>query len=731
MTDKSVSQFQDLALAATDEPARQAEIIEAHQQVADEKTTIAKADSAAILPQPMLKQESSRVLHAYLAAVIIVNFSLLFLKGYSADLGYWEDWINQLTRNGYSNFNGNYPPFYIHWLYLVGNFYTAVGIPLEANNFLKFLTQLPVALTHCLLATIVFSILNRFNAQRHFLHMIMMLTVFNPTILVNGPIWGQVDLIPVTFVVIALLLNFHDRFSYLAIPVFVLALLTKFQMIAFAPVFGFLFFRNIKKNLIGILISIVVGAVIFMPSIIAGHFVKAFKLAYIDTLGQYPMTTFNAANIWILLTSNTAPDSQILFGVAESSPLVKVFTAKYFGILLFVLIALWIFVQGAYQQIINTLTLNKSIRDKQTANEDNKTSLENPDSIDNSDTPKNSDALENITIENNNAHEKTAALESSLAIENDILRQKNSTFAHNDILTNNSTAVEIIQQPLSQALFASMICCMAFFTFLPAMHERYLFPAAIIALIYATAAQKKLIYPITLSLLCSLNMFIILEVNGSNIWHGLAWLMVAITILGLLETIFGETFFNRVKNASLFVYRIPVLSVWVFIAAFSVMFFSFYDKYRILEVALEKNEILLTSLPKLSATQDHGTLKNNFSYDGNRLSIGNHRYAQGLGTHANSDIKYELPEGAIQFSFIAGLDDEVGVADVQFSVWGDDKLLWESKPFYGYEEATEVQVDVRGVKVLSLKVAALKEDKWDHANWVSTVITLSQPASAP
>src|SRR5690606_12095682 len=139
-------------------------------------------------------------------------------------------------------------------------------------------------------------------------------TTLNPAILVNGPIWGQVDLIPATMVFGAILLSTYQRYAYLAIPVFSLSLLTKFQMIAFAPVFGFLFFRNPGKNLFGAFIAIILGALIFMPAILAGHFIQSFNQAYIDTLGQYPMTTFNAANIWILLTGNVAPDSVILFG---------------------------------------------------------------------------------------------------------------------------------------------------------------------------------------------------------------------------------------------------------------------------------------------------------------------------------------------------------------------------------------------------------------------------------
>ena len=72
------------------------------------------------------------------------------------------------------------------------------------------------------------------------------------------------------------------------------------------------------------------------------------------------------------------------------------------------------------------------------------------------------------------------------------------------------------------------------------------------------------------------------------------------------------------------------------------------------------------------------------------------------------------------------MDDEVGTADVQFSVWGDDTLLWESATHLGHErDPSTYTLDVRGVQKLNLKVAALKDDKWDHANWVNTIITFA------
>ncbi|MEN0036790.1 MAG: NPCBM/NEW2 domain-containing protein [Cellvibrio sp.] len=584
---------------------------------------------------------SSSLLQTYLVLAVTANFSLLFLKGYSQDLGYWQDWVRQLSTSGYDGFNGNYPPLYVHWLYLVGKFYTLTGIPLEHNDFLKFLTQIPVTIFHCLLVLLVFSQLQRFNASRSFMHTMMLLTVLNPAILVNGPIWGQVDLIPAVMVFAAMLLAVDQRWSYLSIPIFALALLTKFQMIAFAPVFGFLFFRNTSKHLIGILLAIVLGAVVFLPSILAGHFWQAVKQAYIDTLGQYPMTTFNAANIWILLTGNTAPDNIVLFGIASDSALATIFTAKYFGMILFSLTALYIFLQGIHFLVKNNTNYNE-------------------------------------------------------------------------------------RQLLIHSFFSAMICAVAFFTLLPAMHERYLFPAVVLAIAYSAIAQQKLIYPIIICVLCALNMLIILEINGSDIWHGLSLLIVIVLVLAIAELIVGKKLFDALSKLISRATKTPFAAVIFTIIAIAGMLNYFFDRYQIHQLSLGENQQFLTELPLSYARQDHGKMALNRSYDGNHLSLANRRYAQGIGTHANSDIQYQLPSGATEFSFKVGLDDEVGTADVQFSVWGDGELLWESKPILGHERNLPTHtIKITGIEKLNLKVAALKDDKWDHANWVNTVISFT------
>lgn len=581
-------------------------------------------------------------LHYYLILVVILNFSLLFLKGYSQDLGYWKDWVQQLSNNGYDGFNGNYPPLYIHWLYLVGKLYSLSGIPLEPNDFLKFLTQLPVTLFHCLLTILIYFQLQKTNAKPLLQQAAMALTVFNPAILVNGPLWGQVDLIPAVMVYCSLIAASNWRYAYLAIPLFTLALLTKFQTIAFAPVFGFLFFNKPRQHVIGIMMAIGLGFLIFMPSIIAGHFWQSFRQAYIDTLGQYPMTTFNAANLWILLTGNTVPDNIVLFGIASDSVASKIFMAKHFGMLLFSVTSLVVFIHGLYFLIKNKGCLSSN-------------------------------------------------------------------------------------QLLGYSLFAATICALAFFVLLPAMHERYLFPATIMALGYCAAARQKILYPALISAACALNMLIILEINGSDIWYGLSWLSVGLLIIALIDHLSNHHLLEKTQRLLQRTYRIPLLSFWFFVGASGLMTIYLYDRYHIHKIELTSNQILLTELPLIYARQDHGNMKLNRSFDGNPLSVANRRYAQGIGTHSRSDIQYRLPVDAEEFSFMAALDDEVGTADVQFSVWGDGQLLWESPPIYGYERRVPTHtLNISDIRLLNLKVAPMKNDKWDHANWINTVITLKK-----
>lgn len=584
-------------------------------------------------------------LQLYLCLVIIFNLGLLFWDGNGGDIGFWEDWVKQLSTNGYQGFNGNYPPIYIHWLHLVGQFYNYLQIPVENNLFLKYLSQIPILLAHLILIGIVYQILKRFYHNTGHFHACMLLTALNPALFLNGPIWGQIDVIPLIPVLLAILVSTSTCYRAFTFPLYTLALLTKFQMIAFAPVMGIIFFRHYKIHLIGCALSIAVIALAFLPSMIAGNFAKSFKLAYVDVLHQYGATTMGAANIWILLTGNAAPDTIILFGINPDSPLAILFKAKNFGMISFFLVCLIVFLQGLGQLVENRLP------------------TKNPENA-------------------------------------------------------------------SKLFFYGMICTAAFFTLLPAMHERYLLPAVIASLVFYAFNPRKIIYPLVLTLISAFNVAMCLGIKTSSVWPAISWIMLAIFCYVLMELLFGKHWTSIIKKIFNTTSGFKYTWLVVLVLGLTYMTHRLYNENRLESPLLKEGQLLLVDLPVAHYKQDYGQLSINKSVNRNRLTANNQRYAIGLGTHANSVIEYKLPQNSKSLSLLVALDDEVESASVKFSVWDEGKLLWESKNHYGAEEPEAAEIDVSGTTLLRLRVDGINDISGDHANWLSPVLTLDTNSGA-
>jgi len=604
-------------------------------------------NNAASYNAQMMSSSNRSILYAYwlqvyLVLVVICNFTLLFWNSNGGDTGFWEDWVKQLLAKGYTDFNGNYPPIYIHWLSVCSFIYSYLQMPVENNIFLKYLTQIPILLSHLSLTGIIFFILKSCRASPIHFHTSLLLTVLNPAILFNGPIWGQIDILPVVPVIIGLLAGISARYKIYAFPFYTLGLLTKFQMIAFAPVFGVLFFLDYKTHLKAVGLCLLVILVAFLPYIFTHHFFSAIKLAYIDVLHQYGTTTMGASNIWILLTGNAAPDSIILFGVDSSSPLAIIFKAKHFGMISFSCVCLCVFIQG---------------------------------------------------VSNLRARKYT----------------QTSSILINDIL------------------FYAVICSMAFFTLLPAMHERYLLPAVITSLVYFAVNPAKAIYPIAFSFISAFNLAMTLGIKTSSVWPLISWIMLAAFLYGLMELIYKRSWIIFVKDVTQKIFSFTLAFPVFLIITTLTIGNQLFGLTKIHTLELSDHQVDLTTLKPVYATQSYGRLSINKSLNGSTLSVAGKRFANGLGTHADSRIDYILPEKVQELSVIVGLDDEIESANVTFSVWGDEKLLWESSPFYGAEKDLQpVKIPINTVKKLSLRVSGMGDISSDHADWIQPVLNLEK-----
>lgn len=131
-----------------------------------------------------------------------------------------------------------------------------------------------------------------------------------------------------------------------------------------------------------------------------------------------------------------------------------------------------------------------------------------------------------------------------------------------------------------------------------------------------------------------------------------------------------------------------------------------------------------------------GTIKLNKSIDGNRLSVGGKTNPwsipgvgpdySGIGTHANSEIVYNLNGLYDKFTTSIGVDDEVrkNHGSVIFKIYADNELLYTSPVMKSGDSAKDVAVSVKGKQQLKLVVDGTKDGITnDHADWLHPYLT--------
>ena len=128
----------------------------------------------------------------------------------------------------------------------------------------------------------------------------------------------------------------------------------------------------------------------------------------------------------------------------------------------------------------------------------------------------------------------------------------------------------------------------------------------------------------------------------------------------------------------------------------------------------------LSDLNWTSATVGWGTIHKDLSIEGNPIHIRGTTYARGIGTHAVSQITYNLGGKYQSFLSDVGVDDETsGQGFVEFKVVGDGKVLFDSGVLGGNSPVDHINVSVAGVQQLQLLAlnGIAANWNWDHADW--------------
>ena len=106
--------------------------------------------------------------------------------------------------------------------------------------------------------------------------------------------------------------------------------------------------------------------------------------------------------------------------------------------------------------------------------------------------------------------------------------------------------------------------------------------------------------------------------------------------------------------------------------------------------------------------------------DGKMITINGVSYRKGLGVHAYSEVLFDLDSLYTFFQTSIGVDDSTACdrASVQFSIYLDNVLAYQSPVMLQGDTAIDIELDVINVRQLKLVVTDADEDMTcDHANW--------------
>ena len=110
--------------------------------------------------------------------------------------------------------------------------------------------------------------------------------------------------------------------------------------------------------------------------------------------------------------------------------------------------------------------------------------------------------------------------------------------------------------------------------------------------------------------------------------------------------------------------------------------------------------------------------------DGSTITLNGTTYAKGLGVHALSDVRVNLPAGCTRFKASVGLDDEVGAnGSVSFQVYAGTTQIYSSGVMTGTTATKSIDVSITGASELRLVVGnGGDNDAYDHADWAEARI---------
>lgn len=261
--------------------------------------------------------KSANYLPLKLSALLLLAFLVRILlsvkePGYEVDINCFRAWADGAYRLGLSHFYSeigfcDYTPGYIYILWLLGILRAKISFLSSSILLLK----MPAIICDLISGYLLFK-LAKDNFSENSALFLAALYLFNPVILIDSAMWGQVDSVFTLFIFLTIYALVKEK-RIIAYFCFAIGCMLKLQTLVFFPVLlaaileqVFLKDFSVKKMCKDLLGGL--GAILFMYlSILPFHF-ENYGLGFIElsksTLTSYASVTVNAYNFWEIFALN-------------------------------------------------------------------------------------------------------------------------------------------------------------------------------------------------------------------------------------------------------------------------------------------------------------------------------------------------------------------------------------------------------------------------------------------
>lgn len=256
-----------------------------------------------------------------LLGVFVLQLILAYVSpGHKQDSGLFRAWTSfglehNMSEYYTSDLYVDYPPVYLCLLYGIGKLAECFGVSADSRAYMLLIRLIPV-LCDSVFSVFLFCLAKERVGIRK-AGAVALLSALNPAMILNSAVWGQADSF-VLLLTLVFLFTLYQRQYLFSFSFFTLSVLTKPQMVIFAPLLVFTILadfaeclhekearRNMLKH-IALAVFAAVAVLLIVPLPITGFRYHLLYERYLQAMGMYPYATLNAANLYGAFNLNWA-----------------------------------------------------------------------------------------------------------------------------------------------------------------------------------------------------------------------------------------------------------------------------------------------------------------------------------------------------------------------------------------------------------------------------------------